>query len=302
MKIVRPITINNARLLSSNVPENDYPAWDSGETVGLGARRIYVVGEHHWVVESLQAGNTGHTPTGDNTNDEWWLLIGNTNRWRMFDESISSTTSNPEEIIVELKNLGPMDSIVLLNVDAATVRIEITDNAAGVVFDETYTMIGNRGVTDWFTFFYEPYEAKTVLLDTSLPKYINAITKITISKPGAVASVGACIVGLSKTMGDTRLGGKVGIQDYSVKQRDDFGNFTILERAFSNYATLDVWVESGQADKIMRILTGYRATPVVYVGDESRESTFIYGYYKDFYETIEYDKYSLYSLELESLT
>lgn len=301
MKIVRPISINNARLLSSNVPEDDYPAYDPDETVAITQRRVYIEGEKHWVIESLQDGNTGHTPTGE-ASDEWWLLIGNTNRWRMFDSSISSMTTNPDEIVVEFHDLGPMDSVVLMNVDAATVRIEIEDAVAGIVFDETYTMIGNRGVTDWYTFYYEPYEAKTLLTNLLIPKYISTTTRITISKPGEDAGIGACILGLSKQIGETRLGGRVGIQDYSVKTRDDFGNFTITPRAYSQYANLDVWVPSGQADKIMRTLAEYRATPVIYVGDESREATVIYGFYKDFYETIEYDYYSLYTLELEGLT
>jgi hypothetical protein len=42
MKVIRPITINDAALASSNVAENDYAAYSAGTTYNLGDRAIYV--------------------------------------------------------------------------------------------------------------------------------------------------------------------------------------------------------------------------------------------------------------------
>lgn len=298
MKIIRPITINDSRLLSSNVPETDYAAYNAGTTYAQGARVIYVAADVHQIYESLANSNTGN-PLTDATK---WLLVGNTNKWRMFDSSVSSQTSNAESIECTFENLGPMDSIVLFNVDAEYVMVTVTDALAGVVYDETIAMVSDRGVTDWHSFFYEPYELKTTLLISGLPKYINTTVELTLTKAGGIAKCGACVIGLAKEIGDAQQGAKVGIQDYSVKTRDDFGNFTILERAYSRYANLDVYVQSGTADSITRLLTKYRASPVVYIGADEREATFIYGFFKDFYETISYTDYSLFTLELESLT
>lgn len=300
MKIIRPITINDTRFISasSNVPENDYAAYNAGTTYALGNRVINVATDIHEIYESAANGNTGN-PLTDTTK---WILVGNTNRWRMFDQYISSITSNADSIECEFTSMGPMDSIVLLNVDAAEVQIIVTDASAGEVYNQTFSMVSNRGVTDWYSFYYEPYEATRSLIVTSLPKYINTTITLIVSKPGSTASVGACVFGLSKEIGDAQHGAKVGIQDYSVKTRDDFGNYTILERAYSTYANLDVIVPAGQADKIQRLLTTYRATPVVFVGATEREATLVYGFYKDFYETISYENYSLFTLELESLT
>ena len=298
MKIIRPISINDARLIASNVPETDYAAYNAGTTYALGDRVIRVATDVHEIYESLVGSNIGN-PLTDATK---WLLVGNTNRWRMFDSSVSSQTSNADSIECSFENLGPMDSIVLFNVDAEYVTVTVTDAIAGVVYDETIAMVSDRGVTNWYDFFYSPYELKTTLLISDLPKYINTTVELTLTKTGGTAKCGACVIGMAKEIGDAQQGAKVGIQDYSVKARDDFGNFTILERAYSRYANLDIYVQSGAADSIARLLTQYRATPVVYIGAEEREATFIYGFFKDFYETISYTDYSLFTLELESLT
>src|SRR3990167_7140926 len=42
MKLIRPKHINNSYLLSSNVTESDYAAWDAGTTYALGDKRIVV--------------------------------------------------------------------------------------------------------------------------------------------------------------------------------------------------------------------------------------------------------------------
>jgi len=40
MKIIRPLAITDAVLISSNVPENDYPPYAPGTTYALGTRVV----------------------------------------------------------------------------------------------------------------------------------------------------------------------------------------------------------------------------------------------------------------------
>lgn len=302
MKIVRPVTILDAQMVSSSVPENDYTAWDSGTTYGLGDTVIYVAADTHWIVESLQAGNTAHTPTGASA-DTWWLLVGNTNRWAMFDGMVQSQTSAADEIAVTLTSTAArVDSVALFNIDCAEARVTVTDATDGVVYDETVSMVSPSGITDWYAYFFEPITRITDYVFTELPPYLSSEIDVTLTDAGGTAKCGACVIGLSREIGGTQYGAQTGIQDYSIKQQDDFGNYSILERAYNKRAVFQIMVENGLIDELQIILAGYRATPVVYVGTDLYASTMIYGYYKDFSVVISYPTVSILSIELEGLT
>ena len=302
MKIVRPISILDANLISSSVAENDYAAWSSGTTYGLGDRAIYVVANTHWIIESLQAGNIGHTPTGTDA-DLWWLTVGYTNRWKMFDGAIQSQTSAADSIVVTLESATErLDSVALFNVDCATARVKVTDATDGIVYDETVSMVSPSGITDWYAYFFEPITRITDYVFTELPPYLSADVEVTLANAGNTVLCGACVLGLSREIGGTQYGAQTGIQDYSIKQKDAFGNYSILERAYNKRASFQIMVANSMIDELQTILAGFRATPVVYVGTDLYASTMVYGFYKDFSVVISYPTVSILSIELEGLT
>jgi hypothetical protein len=124
---------------------------------------------------------------------------------------------------------------------------------------------------------------------------------VTITAISGSAKLGACIIGLTKTLGDTQYGASVGIQDYSVKTRDSWGNYTILERAYNKRANFTVNVDNNGVDRLENILSGYRATPILYIGADDYGSTAVLGFYKDFSIAIGYFSYSVCTIEVEGL-
>lgn len=485
MKTIRPITLTTANLTASNVAETDYAAWSSGTTYTLGQRAIYVVGENHWVVESLQAGNLNHTPTGLTT-DTWWLKVGNTNRWRMFDQSVNSQTSNANTISTTFTAAGRVDSVALLNISAASVRIKMTDltgaprtnlltyseqfdnanwtklnaaitpnnilapdgtltadlftatladwcrlaiyptlantvyalscsmkagthsgylslglaspypyvkfnltdgtfilgngaisasmtdsgdgwyrckailsstsaglfivgswnvgssdsysqpssalngtvylwgaqleaggvatnyiptvaspvtvNGDGVVYDETYNLSSYSGITDWYNYFYEPIIRKSDFIALDLPPYSGASIEVTLTDTGNTAYCGALIYGLSKEHGATQYGMQLGITDYSVKEQDAFGNYSILERSYRRTSEMSLWVDNTYVDQLHTTLAALRATPTIYIGSDEYGASIVYGFYKDFSTSVAYPTTSICTLTLEGLT
>lgn len=299
-RIIRPASIDDAALLSSNVPENDYAAWNAGTTYALADRALYVIADTHWIIESLQASNTGHTPTGEST-DAWWLVVGSTNRWRMFDSVIGNPTTNAESIAVSVSVPSRVDSIGFFNVDAATLTVTMTDVTDGVVYSNTVNLSSTMGITDWYAYFYEPIVRFPDYALTDLPPYSNAEIAITLSGSGTV-TCGECVIGLGRLFGSTEYGAKFGIQDYSIKQRDDFGNYSVLERAYNKFAQFNVLVENELIDQMAVILAQYRATPIVYIGSTQYSSTMIYGFAKDWSTVIAYPNHSYLSIEVEGLT
>lgn len=299
MKIIRPIDINDAALISSNVPETDYAAYNAGTSYALGARVIVVSTNVHKVYESLQAGNVGHTPA---SSPSWWLDIGTTNRWKMFDASVTSQTAGFYIIDIVIQATGRVDALALVNLAAVKVRIIMTDPTEGSVYDKTHSLISTNGISSWYAYFFEPIVRLGDLTVLDMPPYYAPVVKISIVAPDEPVLAGALLLGQQVDVGGTQYGAGVGIQDYSVKTQDDFGNYTILERAYRKRATFTVWVEAQKVDQLQLLLAAYRATPIVYIGSGLYTSTVVYGFYKDFNIAIAYARESICTIELEGLT
>jgi hypothetical protein len=300
MQIIRPIAITDSNLLSSNVPEHDYSAWDVATAYAIGDRVIYVAANIHNVYEAV-ATSTGEDPYYGTTVPAKWALVGSTNKWCLFDARVGSQTVNSTSIDVTLYLGEPMDAIALLNVSALSATVTITDPADGVVYDVEHSMIDTGWVTDWYAYFYEPTARKADRVITGLPRYPNATVRVLLESPD-YARCGEMVMGRAREIGGTQYGATVGIQDYSIKQANDWGDYTILERAFAKRAEFRIWVESTVVDGLQTMLANYRATPVVYVGSTLYGATVVYGFYKDFGTEIAYPTVSICTLTVEGLS
>lgn len=298
MLMIRPVMVDDVVLEDSNVPESE-PVYSTGTTYAKDAEvRGNVPATQHLVFRSVEAGNL-NKPLSDPL---WWLQVGPTNRYRMFDQTVGTQTTNAESVEVRLSTPGRVDSVALLNVAGASVQVQMTDATDGVVFDQTYSLVSSSGITDWWSYFFEPIERLTDLFVTGLPPYAGADVTVTVSDPGATVSVGTLVFGLSKNIGDAEMGASVGIQDYSRKDRDQFGNTIVVQRAFSKRGRFNVKVAAGEVDQTFNLLADYRAIPIVWVGATKYGVTLIYGFFRDFNIEIAYDTFSYCSLELEGLT
>lgn len=234
MKIIRPLAIVDSVLYSSNVPENEFPAYSAATVYATGTKVLYVATNTHLVYESLTGSSsvvtltiaspcvitwaahgqadgtpisfatTGALPTGItagtvyyvlaptantfniaatvggaaiNTNGSQsgthtatasnnynipvtdatkWLNNGNDNRWKCFDTSITSQTSNADSIVNVLHTTGRVDSVALLNINAASATITQTDAVDGVVYNKTVSLVADSGIQEWWSYFFEP--------------------------------------------------------------------------------------------------------------------------------------------------
>lgn len=71
--MVRPITVTDAILTSTTVPEAAVSAYSGATTYAAGDRSGATSGNVQTVYQSLQSANTGHTPASEPT---WWKVVG----------------------------------------------------------------------------------------------------------------------------------------------------------------------------------------------------------------------------------
>lgn len=280
MKLIKPVDITEPKLVSSNVSESDYPVWSSTATYAIGNRVML----DHQVWEAVAAVPTGVKPGAETVTSEnpaKWQLIGATNRWRMFDDKLESLTTNPGTITVTIKPGAVVNSIAMFNVSGKSVLVQMVDAGEGVVYSKTVTLV-DAGVTNWYDYFFLPVELRTDLVLLDLPAYGSANIVVTVDAGAEQAAVGHFVVGAQQELGTALYGTSVGINDYSIKKVDDFGNTTVVRRSYSNRADFDIVLDTPTVGRVRRLLAEMRATPVVWIGEESYEATILFGYYKDF--------------------
>lgn len=297
MRILKPQAMTDAILTSTNVAETEHSAWSSGTTYAIDNRVI----KNHKIWESLQNSNTNHDP--EEVGSTWWAFYSYTNAWKMFDAKVGSQTTNSNTITLELLP-GRIAGATFLNVAANEISIVMTDPLEGEVYNEIHSMIDNSPVIDLYTYFFEPIRQSKNLF-VALPVFGDATVDIVIDYTGGTAKCGELVLGLMSTLGCTQFGAGVSITDYSVKQVDDFGNFSVLERAFSKRGSFTVLMENVAVNNALNIFEEFRATPAVWIPTDVAPISsplIIYGYYRDFEISVQYYNESTCTIELEGLT
>lgn len=279
---------------------NSYSDWLVGTTYAVEALVSYKGNCYR----SLQPSNTGKNPE---TEGAWWQYIGGDNKHGQFDNEGSSISSATNELTFVFKPGKTIDTVVLMNVEALITEVVITDSLTGDYVNRIYSNFNSGDITDWYEYFTEEVaitESQIVFED--IPVYNDPIITVRLrTYPSGVASLSQCVCGTSTELGLTQYGANAGIVDYSVKQTDEFGNYTFVKRGFSKRLSCEVLVEKANVNKVQKFLYTIRATPVVWIGtafDEYTEPMTVFGFYKDFSTVISYPSYSMCSLEIEGLT
>jgi hypothetical protein len=301
LMVVQPIDITDAMLTSSNVAETDYAVWSSGTTYALAARAILTSSGTHKVYESLQATNLNHDPL---TSPLWWIEVSPTNRWKAFDTAVSSQTKQATSITYSITPGQAVNTIAALNIAGAT-SLTVTMTSAyvgGTVYTKTIDLSSLPTTPDWWTWFYGAKATPTQSILTDLPSYADCVINFTLTG-GASLALGVLMLGRQRSFGvGIKFGARVGIQDYSRKETNDFGDTVLVQRAFARRANFDIQVARPEVDSFQNFLSDVRATPCLWIGSTVYESTTVFGFYKNFDILISYPEHADCSLELEGLT
>jgi hypothetical protein len=301
MKLVRPIPLTTANT-TSTVPQTE-ALW-SGATSYAVAAVVYeeISGRPQRFISKVAA-NLNHRPSTDLA-ELYWDADGSTNRWSMFDGAIQTQTSNPESIDFEVQ-LAPsekVDTVFVTNINGTASTVKVTAAGGEVVYDKEHTLVSNAGIQDWYAYFNEPTVRKSGLIASDLPgMYPGAKVSVSIKAPGDVARAGLALMGLARQLGGTKWGAELGFRDLSVKAENEFGGLYVVERPFKRTASFDVVVQAGFVDQLQHLLEQYRATPVLFVGNDAYETMHIYGFVKSFKTVVTTPDVSFCALDLESL-
>lgn len=296
--LVKPVSVTPAMLVATDVPEADYAAYVGATTYALGDRVIVVA--DHKIYESLQAANTGNTPS---TSPTWWIEVSPTNRWKAFDLSSSTRTAQSTSMYYEIAPGSAANAAAVINcVGVREVRYRLTDPSFGLVYDATHEMTSIPTESTWYAWLFSERVERTQNIDFALPTYPNATLRVDLAGASNMA-VGVILLGQQKTIGFGVLSGaSVGIKDFSRKERNPFGDTLLVELAYAKRASFVVLIDNEQIDYSTDLLASVRATPCLWVGLVKRTVGTVFGFYNEFDILIPHDNHSECTIDLEGLT
>ena len=299
MQVIKSMITTDSTLLSSNIPEDEAPEWSATNSYAVGAEVIY----DHRVYEAIltisgEAGN--QPPTIDQKN---WMFVKATNRYRMFDNSVSEASTHVGKIEVVIKPTDIVGGIVLIGLLGESATVIINNPELGETYRETVLLSDYRGINDYYTYFNAPsYGTKTSASFMGFPwSFGSTATVIVEADEGEIAQVGEMIYGERKKIGRTNYNTAIGIKSYSRKYEDDFGNVTVIKRKNSKYAEYDIDIDNYMLSDVQRFFADIDSIPCVFIGNESMEELIVYGFYSDFKAVISFPSVSKCTLRVEGL-
>lgn len=302
--------ITTAHVISVNVSETfGAAAWSAATAYVVGNRVSYVA--THTIYQCIldhaaNANNPSISPTR-------WIKYSATITWKAFDDRI-------DDPIAEITGSGYMqyvlgtfqkaDTVVLFGVKSPRIDLIIQNSSLVTVSTRTKFLLDDGEVSDyWDYFFSEPYSAsECIFRGLNVPDGGRLIIRIydnpTSGGFGVAPSLGEIIIGKSKFIGETLEGSGRGITDYSRKDRDVFGNLTIVQRSYARRVTFNVFIDPGRTNFIESKLAAMRATPTAFYSyeDATRYGLTVLGIYKDFFIPLTTVDAAFASFEIEGVT
>lgn len=294
VKLIPPVTITDANLLASNVPETEYPIYNAGTTYANGA----IVIAAHRIYQNNSDGNlTGIYPPDNLT--QWADLEMPSNRWAMFDLYSSTITENPDSIVVDIKTGVAVNSLALVNISGAYVDVTATHPINGVIFTKRYYLYRSDGVRGWYSYFFTKRSPKDKLTELNIPAFRNVTMRIEIHAPGGTAKCGSLLIGRYINLGQLSWGYASELNDYSTKTIDANGYVSIKQGTYSFRPEFTMYVNDGDLDSVVRILARYRATPCIWIPGTRHEFMTAFGFFISFRPVVNHGLFSECSLQIE---
>lgn len=303
LRITVPVTMTDAVVTATDVPEADYAAWSSGTTYALADRTI----KNHVIWQSIQAGNTNHDPT--ESGSAWWKKVSATNRWCLFDLNQVTSTAQADSMYYELQPGAPVTSLHVLGLSAVTsVRVRVYDmNASGaLVYDgglRSAGLLPDR--PDWWHYFFGPWTIAEEQHYADLPYISNPKIRVDFAGDPDM-SVQVLMIGNDSIFADSRGFGvvrDVGIRVDRITAAglNAFDIPTLTVGTAISTVNFDLIVPSREVDQFMRWYRANGRKSCLFTISDQWSSTQLIGTITVFKAVINGPTQSTFSVEIQGV-
>ncbi len=303
-----PVVFSTTGVLPSAIASGTtyYVLADTANTfkvaVSAGGAAISGTGTQSGVHTVATTANLGQNPA--TTGGSWWVDVGPTNRWAMFDLLRNTGTTTASPLTVSLTPGQRVDSIGVVGIVADTVTVTVT--VAGAPVYTASANLLNRPTSGWYDYFYGAFRYRQEFARFDLPPYTNAVVTITLTKANGPVTCGGVVLGSSVYLGATQHQAESDALNFSKIDRDDFGTATLAPRRSVPRTVQTLRCRKTDVDRILQLRDDLNAVPALWSGLDDQESGYfsallIVGVYKRFTISMDQPEDALISLELEEV-
>lgn len=288
MIVVEPFDIIGGLLTASNIPEPDAAAGEvawSAYTSAVGDLRI-LTSTH--LVYKAAAISTDAPDVGAAKAVPTWVVVGYTNRCRMFDQVNSSQSTKASPLTVEITSPKGFDSAAIFNASGVTsVRYQVYSALSVLVYDRTLEAIDNEARTNWYDWLFSPVIQRYKFFVNDIPRAANQRLVVTVSGSGTVG-VGTLVVGKSVNLGVACYGTSFRYVNLTRVDENEFGDLVLTPRRKYKLIDFDVRTKKSLLDFTVNQLSMLVDKPCVWAGTaEADDATAVFGYYVDWQQNID---------------
>lgn len=301
VRVIPPVTIDDSVLISSTAPEPGAGevAWNSGTTYAAGAEVILTSTHRKYL--SLQGSNTDKNPATETT---YWEDNGPTNKYAMVDLLTNEATVLASPLTFTLLPGRRINSLGLSGLVGAQVEVW-QFRGTTITFHEAINL-NSRVVTDWTSFFFEPFSNKKAISRFNIPPFTDAELLISITGPSTV-ECGAVVIGTNVEVGVCERQARVSGINFSNVARDFAGGInTMTQRRSVPKISMHILMEKERVNRVLPLKDDLNAVPAFWTGIDDDA----HGYYEalqavSFYRTFDLDlsdnEFAFLDLELEAI-
>ena len=277
LRTIVPVTVTEALLVSTNVPEDDGPEWDAGTTYNIGDRVI--LGALHKVYESAVASNSGADPSTTPAN---WLEVGATNGRRAFDRRLSAPTAKAGDIQFVVQPDTLVRAVGVVGAKAASATVRVKNTSGDTLVERTQTLADYSEMIDALTMVLTPPDTREFAIFEDIICQPGNQIEIVIGDGSGQAEVSEVVLGDVVQIGDALFDTETGVEDFSDFNEDQFGNVDIVERGYRDIIDFPVSVKTADAGRIKKRLTAIRAKFAIFyfTATGNDYGTTVYGRYE----------------------
>lgn len=295
MKVLVPVAIGEAALLSSSIAETEYAAWSNATTYAANVRVVHA----HRVWISAQGSNLAQTPGADDT---WWVDEGPTNRWAMFDQSPGTVSSAASTLTVTLQPGAWVNAVALVSAVCRTARVQVlASDGVTVLYDQTQELTSIQQASWHGWFMRDRFRASDDVVFEGLPRRVTGRIVVTLEGPGTV-SLGVLAVGVQHAFGQTLAESESDQVDYSRVLIDEFGGVSITRRGVSRQGRFTVLIDNADLRRLVALRAAVSSLPCVWsgaTGPRMRSALLAYGLATRMPITVKNEGHSIGSLEVQ---
>ncbi len=308
-----PVSIQENNLTSNVGIDSDadiYGAkWKGAWSASTPYVKEDVVRVEDKLYESAIDSNSGNNPETTSTGESPpWIHLGKINKFRMFDEYVSSDTTNNQEISVILTGLK-VDQVAILGGEADNIKIEVQDNTGLPKWTYEEDIAYHRNPGSWYEYFFKPFPDKRELDKVFDLPWITRpgageqiVVQLTSQSP---VKCGGCYFGIKEALGFTQWEPEVGAMFFGVRKRDKWGRISRGAGETAKLAKAMLRIPDGYEDYTYKQLNRLLKANAIFDLNNDKigalDALVIYGFLTEFWEAFKFQRYTMVSMTLEGL-